>query len=832
MMHPKGVWISDRYDVSMIVMRTRVITVVILGLASWGMAQENPLTRAQVDFFEKKIRPMLVQNCYKCHSAKSEKLKGELLLDTKVGTRRGGESGPAVVPGNLKESLLIESVRWSDEDLQMPPKKKLSAAQITALERWVQMGAPDPRTGGGATPIKREIDIEAGKKFWAFQPVKALLPKVKNQSWARTNIDRHVLAGLEAKGLRPVADAAKRTLIRRAYFDLTGLPPAPEAVQRFLDDKSLKAFLKVVDQLLASPQFGERWGRHWLDVARYAESNGMERNAAFPHAWRYRDYVIDSFNTDKPFDQFIREQVAGDLLPGKNTDERHIATGFLALGPKSLNNGNVREFKMDVVDEQLDATTRAFMGLTVACARCHDHKFDPIPTEDYYAMAGIFTSTQTLFGGATGGGIRQQTRLIELQEGRNTKQVAKPKPVDNTQNVAELRKRQKAIAIETRKIQKQLKAKAKTDPRFKELAQERKKNAVLIRKLAGSAKKGGKPKQAGPLAMGVAEGKPADIKVHIRGNVGTLGKLTARGFPRVMDFNGPKVDPKQSGRQQLAEWIAHQNNPLTARVFANRVWHHLFGRGIVSTVDNFGKTGERPSNPALLDHLAASFVANGWSVKKLIRQIVLSRTYQLSTTHHAANFKADPDNTLFWKMNQRRLDAESMRDTMLAAAGQLNPSPYQGSVLTQVGGVNLGRELANLTKLQNVQLDHRSIYLPVARQAVPEVLKAFDFAEPSIIVGRREITTVPTQALFLLNSEFILKQSRAMAERVLKTPGERNRIDLAFQLAFARPATTDEQARTSAFLAEGAGGSKGVELQVWATFCQALLASAEFRYIN
>ena len=351
MMHPKGVWISDRYDVSMIVMRTRVITVVILGLASWGMAQENPLTRAQVDFFEKKIRPMLVQNCYKCHSAKSEKLKGELLLDTKVGTRRGGESGPAVVPGNLKESLLIESVRWSDEDLQMPPKKKLSAAQITALERWVQMGAPDPRTGGGATPIKREIDIEAGKKFWAFQPVKALLPKVKNQSWARTNIDRHVLAGLEAKGLRPVADVDKRTLIRRAYFDLTGLPPAPEAVQRFLDDKSLKAFLKVVDQLLASPQFGERWGRHWLDVARYAESNGMERNAAFPHAWRYRDYVIDSFNTDKPFDQFIREQVAGDLLPGKNTDERHIATGFLALGPKSLNNGNVREFKMDVVDE-------------------------------------------------------------------------------------------------------------------------------------------------------------------------------------------------------------------------------------------------------------------------------------------------------------------------------------------------------------------------------------------------------------------------------------------------------------------------------------------------
>jgi len=812
-------------------MKIHSFIVVFVLVTGGALAQEKPLTRAQLDFFEKKIRPVLVNNCYECHSH-GKKIKGGLRVDTKDAIRLGGDTGPAIVPKDIKDSLLIEAIHWTDEDLQMPPKKKLSEAAIRDLERWVQMGAPDPRTGGGVTAIRRDIDIEAGKNYWAFQPIKATTPKLKNKSWARTEIDRHVLAGLEAKGLRPVADADKRTLIRRVYYDLTGLPPSPDNVAEFLSDKSPKALEKVVDRLLASSHFGERWGRHWLDVVRYAESNGMERNAAFPHAWRYRDYVIDSFNADKPFDQFIKEQVAGDLLSGKTTDDRHIATGFLAMGPKSLNNKNAQEFRMDVVDEQLDVTTRAFMGLTVACARCHDHKFDPIPTEDYYSMAGIFKSTQTLFGGATGGGIRHQTKLIELQEGRNTKPIAKPKPVDNTQKVAELKKRQRAIAGETRKIQQKLKGKAKTDPRFKELAQERKKNAVQIRKLAGKGRQGGKPKQSGPLAMGAIEGQPADIKVHIRGNVSTLGKSTQRGFPRVMDFDGPKVDAKQSGRLQLAEWIAHQNNPLTARVFANRVWHHLFGRGIVRTVDNFGETGERPTNPALLNHLAARFITNDWSVKKLIREIVLSRSYQMSSSHHEANAKVDPDNTLFWKMNQRRLDAESMRDGMLATAGQLNPSPYQGSVLTQVGGVNLGRSLANLTKLQNTEFDHRSVYLPVARQAVPEVLKAFDFAEPSIIVGRRDITTVPTQALFLLNSKFVTDQSGAMATRVLKMESGKARVDLAFQLAFARSATTEEQTRTHAFLAECNTEGKDAELKAWTTVCQALLASAEFRYLN
>ena len=805
-------------------MKIRTLFSVLALVAGGALAQEKPLTRAQLDFFEKKIRPVLVNNCYECHSH-GKKIKGGLRVDTKDAIRLGGDTGPAIVPKDVKDSLLIEAVRWTDEDLQMPPKKRLSESVIHDLERWVQMGAPDPRAGG--TVIRREIDLEAGKKFWAFQPLDHSQPETKNTSWPKSAIDRYVLAGLEAKGLLPVADADKRTLIRRVYFDLIGLPPSPEAVTGFLADQSSKSLEKVVDKLLASSQFGERWGRHWLDVARYAESNGMERNAAFPHAWRYRDYVIDAFNNDKPFNQFITEQVAGDLMSGKTTDERHIATGFLAMGPKSLNNNNRAEFLMDTVDEQLDVTTRAFMSLTVACARCHDHKFDPIPTEDYYAMAGIFRSSRAHFGGG-GAGVKVKTPLIELQEGRAAKETT-PKPTDNAQKVAGLKKRQQAIAVETREIQQQLKKDARTDPRFKELAQEKNKNRVLIKKLS---KKSRTPKQTGPMAMGVTEGSPADVKVHKRGDVASLGALVSRGFPQVLDFSKLKVNAKQSGRLQLAEWIASPQNPLTARVFSNRVWHHLFGQGIVRTVDNFGETGERPTNPALLDYLASRFISQGWSPKKLIREVVLSRAYQMSSKHHAANAKTDPDNILFWKMNQRRLDAESMRDAMLEVSGRLNLSPLQGSEVQKVGEDNLGRNLAKLQQLRNAEHDYRSVYLPVARQALPEVLKTFDFAEPSIIVGRREITTVPTQALFLLNSKFVTTQAGAMAERVLQAGDERGCIDLVFQLAFARKATAEEQARTIAFLAECNTDGKAAKQQAWTTFCQALLASAEFRYLN
>ena len=776
---------------------------------------------AKIEFFEKKVRPALVKHCYECHSAKSEKVKGGLLLDTKLGIRKGGEIGPAVVPGDLKKSLLVEAIHWNNEDLQMPPKKKLPDATVKVLEAWVRMGAPDPRTG--QTVVKDEIDVEEGKNFWAFQPLDRTEPKIRNQKWARTFIDRLVMAGLEEKGLSPAPDADKATLIRRLFFDLIGLPPSPDQVKDFLANDSPDAFEQVVDRLLESPQFGVRWGRHWLDVARYAESNGMERNAAFPYAWRFRDYVVESFNEDKPFDQFIREQVAGDLLPGETTDERLVATGFLAMGPKSLNNRNAVEFKMDLVDEQIDVTTRAFMGLTVACARCHDHKFDPIPTEDYYSVAGIFKSTNALFGGG-GGGIRQVTKLLELQEGRGEPVEQK---INHAKLMAESQSQLKLLNKKIASLKKEFKGKYKSAPEYKETISEIKKTQAELKKNRTRATKS--KKQTGALAMGARDGKPEDAKVHIRGNVDTLGKAITRGFPQVLDFSDIEIDPSQSGRLQLADWIADPANPLTPRVLANRVWHHLFGRGIVSTVDNFGETGERPSNQPLLDHLAVRFMENGWSVKKLVREVVLSRAYQMSSVHDPANAKIDPDNAFFWKMNQRRLDAESMRDAMLAVSGRLILSPAEGSPVQKMDG-NIGRNPKQLEELRKAKLDNRSIYLPVARQAIPDVLKTFDFAEPSIIVGRRDVTTVPTQALFLLNSDFVITQSKALAEGLAQVRKE-DQIDHAFRLLFARPPTSGEKIRTQSFL-DDCMKYEDSELQAWTTVCQALLASAEFRYLN
>lgn len=392
-----------------------------------GASQQ--LAAEQVAFFEKKIRPALVTHCYKCHSAEGDKFKGGLLLDTREGIRKGGETGPAVVPGDLKASLLIQAIRYQDDNLKMPPKQKLPDDVIADLETWVRMEAPDPREGA-AKRVKTEIDIEKGRQFWAFQPPKKFAPpSVKDTSWPRSAADRFLLAEMEAKGLKPVEEADRLTLLRRVYFDLIGLPPTPEEIDAFLKDETEQAFEKVVDKLLASKQFGERWGRHWLDVVRFAESSGKTANFAYPNAWRYRDYVIASFNADKPYDQFVREQLAGDLLPtrdDKQRAERFIATGFLAIGPKSHNERNPQQFNLDLVDEQIDATFVAFQGLTVACARCHDHKFDPIPTKDYYALAGIFRSTLTCYGTVRTVQSNFPSPLIDLPKNADAPSAVEP----------------------------------------------------------------------------------------------------------------------------------------------------------------------------------------------------------------------------------------------------------------------------------------------------------------------------------------------------------------------------------------------------------------------
>jgi cytochrome c553 len=814
-------------------------------------------TASQLAFFEKKIRPLLVARCYGCHSAKAKSVKGGLLLDSRNGWVSGGESGTAVVPGKPGESLLIEAVRY--EGLEMPPKEKLTANQVADLVRWVEMGAPDPRRGGTASLIRREINIEEGRSFWAFQPPNAaLLPDIENRKWPASPIDHFILARIEAAGIAPVQDADKTTLARRLYFDLIGLPPTPRQLEAFLADVSPQAVEALVDTLLASPHFGQRWARHWLDIARFAESTGMERNYTFPHAWRYRDYVIDAFNKDLPFDRFVREQVAGDLIEAKSPEERNrlkIATGFLAMGPKSLNQRNKAIFRMDIVDEQIDITTRAIMGLTVSCARCHDHKFDPFPTEDYYALAGIFRSTETLYGTTKGQGNRQPGQLASLEpvgaaarpprqatatESPKAPAAANPKRIK--QLTAQLNTTRKELKAARAKLtQAQLKNKKKVNQAlrpFRVRIKRLNKQLQQARKSGGKRKGRGPAKPTGPVAMGVREGSPADCRVHIRGNVRTLGDSVARGYLQVVQIDGAQpINSTKSGRLELAAWLTHRDNPLTARVMANRVWYHLTGRGLVTTLDNFGAMGQRPSHPELLDHLAIGFQENGWSVKSLVRSIVLSRTYQLSSHPTTAGTAADPDNSLLWRMNHRRLDAEAIRDAMLAASGQLDPKPRQKSAVAAIGDVNIGRN-ANVNRRLDEFSRNRSVYLPIVRNRLPEMLRLFDFAEPSIIVGRRDVTTVPTQALFLLNSNFVLTLSDQMAKKLLASENDESaRVRHAYRLALSRTPSEAEIAAarglvddTIASLPDGDDAAR--ELQAWSLLCQSLLACAEFRYLE
>jgi hypothetical protein len=803
----------------------------------------------QLAFFEKKIRPVLAQKCYQCHSVESGKSKGGLLLDTRDGIRNGGDSGHAVVPGSLGDSLLLKAVRGEKKMEPMPPKEKLSPEVIADFEKWIAMGAPDPRDG--KTVVKRTISIEEGKKFWAFQPPQATpAPKVKNSAWARTDIDRHILAGLEAKGLKPAADADKATLLRRVYFDLIGLPPAPEEVAAFLNDKSAQALEKVVDKLLASPQFGERWGRHWLDVARYAESTGKERNYTFPEAWRYRDYVIQSVNADKPYDQFIREQIAGDLLPAKDAahkNEQIIATGFLAIGTKSLNERNPEIFRMDVIDDQIDVTTRAILGTTVSCARCHDHKFDPIPTADYYAMAGIFRSTETLYGTNDGEGAaknRRPSTLVPLLDPNGPLPVSEVKvaSAESAGGRGRMSDVNASVLAEARKLaQAGKRAEAMAMIKAAGIGQ-----GDLTAAKAGKAKaaKAGKygqqeqPKQvasAAGLAMGVQEGRAADCPIYIRGETEEKGPVIPRGFVQVMATKSdPKINPAHSGRLELADWLVAKENPLTARVMVNRTWQHLFGEGIVRTADNFGATGTAPSHPALLDQLALQFMADGWSVKKLVRSLVLSHTYQLSSAYDAKSFKADPDNVLLWRASERRLDAEAIRDAMLAVSGNLDLVPAEKSPVAKVGTGYIGRGI----RPDEFATDSRkrSVYVPIVRDFVPDILGLFDFAEPSLIVAARDVTNVPAQALFMMNSPFVHTQAQSAARRLLaiKDLDDRKRITQAYLLALSRAPSDAEMKRAEDFLlaSKGEKAAAIASEKEWTTLCQALFACAEFRYLK
>ena len=647
----------------------------------------------------------------------------------------------------------------------------------------------------------------ADTPHWSFIPVrKPAVPAVKNAAWLRDGTDVFILAKLEAVGVAPSPDADRATLLRRATFDLTGLPPTPEELSAFMRDPAPDdaAFAKVVDRLLASPRFGERWARHWLDVVHYADSVGRSWNSPFLYAWRYRDWVIDSLNEDKPFSTFASEQIAGDLLAARTVAEKRsrlTGTGLLALSALPLQESGSAQFALDRVDDQIDVTSRAFLGLTIACARCHDHKTDPITQRDYYALAGIFYSTDTLSGGQRGSYVDPDLhhRL----------------PVDNTP-VAQI--------IGTSGVKKL------TSPSGSDTMQ----TAMSNDRISGGAMDANGRYQVNPnLAMGVTEGEVRDCAIRIKGEANQPGETPKRGDVRLPGLPAlPKIGEKESGRLALAQWIASPANPLTARVAVNRIWAHLFGRGLVRTVDDFGFTGENPTHPELLDHLAMRFIEPGaagmnWSVKRLIRALMLSHTYRQISASDPAHMKSNGANELFSRMNPKRLELEAIRDSMLFVAGRLEFERPAGIPIAGNGGKG---KTARTRATLDEHAPYRTIYLPVLRDLLPEIYKTFDFPEPTQIIGKREVTTVPAQALFFLNSAFAAETASDAAQRVLADKSLRDdeaRIRRAYAVLLGREPAREEIADAAAFLAE----EKGSPSASWSALVQSLMAGTEFRYV-
>jgi mono/diheme cytochrome c family protein len=709
---------------------------------------------AGADFFENKIRPILVNNCYSCHSSSAPKLKGGLSVEYRENLLKGGENGPAIVPGNAESSLLIKAVRYGDPDLQMPPRgKKLSEAQIADLVTWVKMGAPDTRVlakggaGGGVWSKER-------RNHWAFKPInkKQPIPDVKDTNWVANPVDAFILARLEKENMKPSPAADRRTLIRRASYDLTGLPPTPAEVQAFVDDTSTNAFAIVVDRLLASPQYGERWGRYWLDTARYADTKGdIKQNQdvpLYPYAWTYRDYVVRSFNEDKPYYKFVVEQIAADRLPMGADRSTLAALGFLALGPRFNDNKN------DIYNDRIDVVCKGFLGLTVTCARCHDHKFDPIPQKDYYSLRGIFDSSVE----------PADEPLLESPKMTPEYQAFLQKRNNLNQEIAqdEVQFKNMRKMMADRKDKKDLR---------KDINDLRRQVAQLELKDPGS-----------PACATVLydRDKPQDSPIFLRGEENNKGDVAPREFLRIL--SGPTQVPFRfgSGRLELANSIVSANNPLTTRVLVNRVWLHHFGEGIVTTPDDFGNQSDPPSHPELLDYLAAHFMKDGWSIKNLHRLIMLSSTYQQSSENNPRYAQIDPQNRLLWRANIHRLEFEAVRDSILALGGQLDLS---------IGGRPVQLELG-----EGGFSHRRTLYGFVDRRNLPELYSQFDFANPDMTTGKRYETTVPQQALFMMNSPLVVELARKLVNQTAfqEQAGEDARIKFLYERIFQREPTDVE----------------------------------------
>jgi hypothetical protein len=944
---------------------------------------------SQLEFFEQRIRPILVEHCYSCHSADANNVKGGLLLDSREGLDTGGDSGPALVAGKPNESLLLAAMRH--ESLEMPPDRKLPDSVLKDFEVWIQNGAADPRAGGVARR-KRSIDIDQGREFWSFRPViKPPVPSI-DDGWALSEIDQF-LAAARVQGRAKSADvsaiqnqlpdvttgiagdAPPHVLIRRLTFVLTGLPPTLDEQKIFAElwaSDSEAAMETTVDRLLASRRFGERWGRHWLDVARYAESTGGGRSMMLPDAWRFRDYVIRSFNDDKPFDQLIREHLAGDLLPS-SSDEQHdeqvTGVGYLMLGAINYEEQDKEQLRMDVVDEQIDSMGRTFLGMTLGCCRCHDHKFDPIPATDYYALAGIFRSTKSLIPGNVCGFVtapltvgfdkaamdqwlamdaeleRQITSLKKglansgSRPGAPTRGELQGVVVDDSEAVLEgewtfsmfqqpyvgkgyhhsaqprtgisatyeatlpadgeyvIRmvinhdaSRSDSIPVLITHadgdslVTVSQKAKPPGDGVFAELGRFRFEQAQparvvikaaeaapgfviidavqflpaalmpslvtksvasipagettgtheLLKRLEDERKAHAKTKPEVPVAMCVEdEPQPADWHMHIRGEIRNLGPVVPRGFitvatpPSASATLAQQTSASTSGRRELADWVASPMNPLTARVYVNRVWRHVMGEGLVRTPDNLGETGERPSHPELLDFLAASFMEDdGWSTKKLIRRLCLSRTFRMSSSAPLSQPATDPDNRLFTRAFRRRLDAESVRDSLLAISRSLDESIHSGRTIAKLATYD------NEYHHEMYPTNSRSVFVPFFRNTMLDLFEIFDGANPNLVSGMRARSTRPAQALYMLNSPFVMEQAKLAAQSFLASSAiDSASVDIsirnAWKICVCREPTLNESFAVQTVLAE----RQNVE-EAWTEIFHALFASVDFRYLE
>jgi mono/diheme cytochrome c family protein len=766
------------------------------------LAAGLPVPSNQVEFFESKVRPVLAGTCQKCHSAATH--KGGLRLDSRESALKGGDSGAAVVPGNPTASPMIDAINY--RGLEMPPTGKLKPREIEALVEWVKMGAPWPKDGpkeqATAGPSRGDFTItQEDRRYWAFQPIgHPQPPTVRKKDWPANPIDAFILARLEERGLTPNPPAEPRVLIRRAYFDVIGLPPTPEEVDAFVANPSEQAYGRLIDKLLSRKEYGERWGRHWLDVARFAQTNGYERDAEKPEAWRYRDYVINAFNADKPYDRFITEQLAGDEFD-EPTTESITATGFYRLGIWDDEPDNQAAAAWDEIDEMVRTTSAAFLGLTMGCARCHNHMFDPIPQEDYYRMAAFFRNVEPY------GKALSATHLGTNEDGIFTPVGSEAEVAAWKVGRADLSRQMKATREKLDKLPKKDANRAARRPLVEELAR--------LKKLRESI----------PLdkALSVRECGPPLRETHvlIRGNVAAPGKRVEPRFLAILGGKTPAavpvsftgsaagnslkpmlaefgLRPTMGLRRELAKWIADKDNPLTARVMVNRVWQEYFGRGIVRSTDNFGRAGTPPTHPELLSWLARDFVDGGWHIKRMHKRILLSQAYRMSSA--AANSQAratDADNDLFWRQNLRRLDAEAIRDSMLAVSGRLNPAgggrgifpPLSRDVLATQSRPGLGWGASSLE-----EQSRRSVYIYLKRTLMVPFFETFDYTNTAESVGTRPVTTVAPQALLLLNSEFTDLQARNLAERVRHEAGDgtSRQIKRLFRLALGRLPTPHE----------------------------------------